>query len=71
MGLGRAFNYLSFMVTSIFGLFRAKRPDYIFVESPPLFIMLPARLFAFLWRRVVEERFSWKFIVNNWLDQLA
>jgi colanic acid biosynthesis glycosyl transferase WcaI len=35
-GLRRMLNYLSFTVTCIFGLLRARRPDLIFVESPPL-----------------------------------
>jgi glycosyltransferase involved in cell wall biosynthesis len=35
------FNYLSFCVTSLIGLARAKRPDVVFVESPPLFLIVP------------------------------
>jgi glycosyltransferase involved in cell wall biosynthesis len=52
-GLRRIFNYLSFMFASPFGLARSKRPDFIFVESPPLSVMVPARLFAFMWRRPI------------------
>lgn len=43
MGTGarRLLNYLSFCVSSLFGLARAKRPDVVFVESPPLFLSVP------------------------------
>lgn len=34
----RLANYLSFACTSLAGLLKAGRPDYIFVESPPLFL---------------------------------
>jgi glycosyltransferase involved in cell wall biosynthesis len=34
-------NYLSFTLTSFFGLFRARPSDYVFVESPPLFLAIP------------------------------
>lgn len=40
-GARRMLNYLSFAFTCIFGLARARRPDAIFVESPPLFLSLP------------------------------
>lgn len=39
-GIGRMLNYASFAVTSLCGLMRAKKPDFIFVESPPLFLAL-------------------------------
>ncbi len=39
-GIGRMLNYASFAVTSLFGLMRAKKPDFIFVESPPLLLAL-------------------------------
>src|ERR1700675_4373384 len=48
-GILRIFNYLSFTCTSFFGLLRTKRPDYIFVESPPIFLSIPACLAGFLW----------------------
>jgi colanic acid biosynthesis glycosyl transferase WcaI len=35
-GLPRVFNYISFTITSLFAILRARRPDLIFVESPPL-----------------------------------
>ena len=49
-GSRRLLNYFSFMLTCLAGLFMAKRPDYIFVESPPLFIAAPAVLYAKLRR---------------------
>lgn len=49
-GVKRMLNYLSFMVTSLVGLFRAQRPDFLFVESPPLFLGLPAALMAWRWQ---------------------
>ena len=35
-GVGRMLNYLSFAFFSLFCIRKVKRPDYIFVESPPL-----------------------------------
>lgn len=49
----RLLNYLSFCVTSVVGLARARRPDVIFVESPPPLLMVPARLAGWIWRRPV------------------
>ncbi len=43
-------NYLSFTATCLAGLLLSKRADYVFVESPPLFLCLPAQLLAFLRR---------------------
>jgi glycosyltransferase involved in cell wall biosynthesis len=34
----RLMNYFSFTFTSFLGLMRTSKPDYIFVESPPLFL---------------------------------
>ena len=48
-GFGRVLNYATFCLTSIFGLLRAKRPDYLFVESPPLITSIPARLASLVW----------------------
>ena len=36
VGLKRVMNYLSFSMSSLFGIMRARRPDVLFVESPPL-----------------------------------
>jgi glycosyltransferase involved in cell wall biosynthesis len=41
-GIKRMLNYTSFAATSIYGLLRAEKPDYIFVESPPLFLAISA-----------------------------
>src|SRR4029077_11569620 len=46
----RLLNYISFTLTCLLGLWRSERPDYIFVESPPLFLSFPAFLAAFFWR---------------------
>ena len=48
-GLRRILNYLSFMTTSLVGLLKARKPDFIFVDSPPLFLGLPGWLAAKLW----------------------
>jgi glycosyltransferase involved in cell wall biosynthesis len=49
-GIKRFLNYLSFTVTSLFGLLHAKRPDFLFVESPPLLLGISAAFAASLWR---------------------
>jgi colanic acid biosynthesis glycosyl transferase WcaI len=49
-GWKRAFGFASFAVTSLLGLHKCARPDWIFVESPPLTLILPAILAARLWR---------------------
>jgi glycosyltransferase involved in cell wall biosynthesis len=49
-GLRRMLNYASFTIMSLFGLLVSQRPDFIFVESPPLFLSIPACLAGFLWR---------------------
>jgi colanic acid biosynthesis glycosyl transferase WcaI len=50
-GMRRIANYLSFATTSLLGLARARRPDAIFVESPPLVLGVPGWVAAKLWRR--------------------
>jgi glycosyltransferase involved in cell wall biosynthesis len=45
-GLARFLNYLSFAATSFFGLARAKKPDFLFVESPPLFLVPTAYVYS-------------------------
>lgn len=45
-GFKRILNYLSFTVSSLFGLMRVKKPDVVFVESPPLFLSIPGWLAA-------------------------
>ncbi len=49
-GFKRLVNYASFTATALVALLRARRPDYLFVESPPLFLSLPAMLVAAGWR---------------------
>ena len=49
-GLKRMLNYTSFSLTCLYGLLRARRPDYLFVESPPLFLSVPAFLAGVFWR---------------------
>jgi len=47
-GISRLLNYLSFSLFSLYGLFRSQKPDYLFVESPPLTLTGPGRIYAFL-----------------------
>jgi glycosyltransferase involved in cell wall biosynthesis len=49
-GVQRMANYGSFTLMTFFGLLKTKRPDYIFVESPPIFLSVPAYLAGILWR---------------------
>ncbi len=52
-GVRRLFNYGSFSVTCLLGLVRSRRPDVIFVESPPPFLAVPAVLAGLIWRRPI------------------
>jgi colanic acid biosynthesis glycosyl transferase WcaI len=49
-GIKRLFNYFSFMLTAFWGLRKAQKPDYLFVESPPLFLGITGYLIAKWWR---------------------
>jgi colanic acid biosynthesis glycosyl transferase WcaI len=49
-GLRRMLNYASFTLTSFLGLFRSVKPDCIFVESPPIFLSIPAYIAGLFWR---------------------
>ncbi len=49
-GVKRLLNYFSFMLSALGGLLRLQRPDYIFVESPPLFLSITAYLAASRYR---------------------
>jgi len=49
-GIKRLFNYFSFMVTAFWGLRKAQKPNYLFVESPPLFLGITGYLIAKWWR---------------------
>lgn len=45
-GFPRLLNYLSFCFSSLFALIRIRKPDVVFVESPPLFLAFPGWLAA-------------------------
>jgi len=49
-GFKRILTYLSFAFFCLFGLIRAKRPDYLFVDSPPLFLAVPGWLASRFWK---------------------
>lgn len=49
-GPARILNYLSFALTCLIGILRCRRPDCVFVESPPLFLTLPGYLASRWWR---------------------
>lgn len=49
-GVARMLNYGSFALTSMIGLFRSQRPDFLFVESPPLLTCIPAFAAKLFWR---------------------
>lgn len=55
MGTGarRLASYVSFSIMCLYGLVRAERPDVVVVESPPLFVAVPALLYGRLRRRPV------------------
>lgn len=48
-GIKRLLNYTSFMLTAFWGLNRSKKPDYIFVESPPLFLGITGYIASKWW----------------------
>ncbi len=49
-GIKRLLNYCSFTLTAWWGLRKAQRPDYLFVESPPLFLGITGYFVAKRWR---------------------
>lgn len=49
-GIKRLLNYFSFMITALWGLRKSQKPDYLFVESPPLFLGIAGFLAAKRWR---------------------
>lgn len=49
--LRRLLSYWSFTFSALFGTFGGKRPDFIFVESPPLFLGVTAWITSVLRRR--------------------
>ena len=65
-GLKRILNYISFVLTSLVGLARSQKPDYLFVESPPLFLAIPGIVAARLWN------IPWIFnVADLWPDSVA
>jgi colanic acid biosynthesis glycosyl transferase WcaI len=65
-GLKRMLNYLTFTMTSLIGMTRAAKPDYIFVESPPLSLSVPAYFIAKL--RGARTIFN---VADLWPDAIA
>jgi len=49
-GWRRILSYFSFMLTSLYSIVRARKPDYIFVDSPPLFLGLTGWLASLYWK---------------------
>jgi colanic acid biosynthesis glycosyl transferase WcaI len=49
-GWRRILSYLSFMFTCLFSIVRVRKPDYIFVDSPPLFLGVPGWLASVYWK---------------------
>jgi len=47
--LKRLFSYASFTLTCLLGMARTKKPDYIFVDSPPLFLGVSGWIAAKSW----------------------
>lgn len=47
--LKRLLSYASFCLTCLFAVARASKPNYIFVDSPPLFLGVPGWIAAELW----------------------
>lgn len=52
-GFGRSASYLSFMLITLIGIFKAERPDFIFVNSAPLILMVPAYCASRRWGALV------------------
>ena len=48
-GNKRLLNYLSFSVSCMWALLKAAKPDFVFIESPPLFLGVPGLLAARMW----------------------
>ena len=49
-GWRRILSYFSFMVTSLYSITRVRAPDYIFVDSPPLFLGVTGWLASVYWK---------------------
>ena len=65
-GIRRMINYGSFALTCLIGLAKARKPDYLFVESPPLFLSIAGFIAARLWG------IPWIFnVADLWPDSVA
>ena len=49
-GWRRILSYFSFILTSLYSIVRARKPDYIFVDSPPLFLGITGWLASLYWK---------------------
>ncbi|MGB7847709.1 MAG: glycosyltransferase, partial [Candidatus Acidiferrum sp.] len=49
-GIKRMANYASFLATSFLGIYKACKPDWIFVESPPPTLALSGLFASRLWQ---------------------
>jgi colanic acid biosynthesis glycosyl transferase WcaI len=49
-GWRRILSYFSFMLTSLYSIVRTRKPDYIFVDSPPLFLGITGWLASLYWK---------------------
>jgi colanic acid biosynthesis glycosyl transferase WcaI len=65
-GFNRMMNYGSFATTSLLGMLRAKRPDFLFVESPPLLLAISGWIASRFWR--VPLIFN---VADLWPDAIA
>ncbi len=63
LGLRRYVNYLSFAVTSLPTMLTGRRPDLLFVESPPLTLLPSAVLASRIWRTPLVM-----FVADLWPD---
>lgn len=48
--LKRLLSYATFAFTCLFGMARADKPDYLFVDSPPIFLGVPGWIAAKFWK---------------------
>lgn len=64
-GIKRILSYASFLASSFLGLYKARKPDCIFVESPPLTLALGALLASRIWRVPVIVN-----VADLWPDSL-
>jgi colanic acid biosynthesis glycosyl transferase WcaI len=48
-GFRRIASYVSFSATCVVGLLKSSKPNYVFIESPPLFLSIPGLMLARAW----------------------